>query len=456
MPLAGFSARALGGAAVAALREKSGDTGAVSRFHERTAEQYTELLGQSKGVLMKAGQILSMIDATSFGSGQLSPYQVALTRLQADAPPMDPDVAKEVLRADLRQPLEQVFAEFSDMPIAAASIGQVHRASLHDGRKVAVKIQYPGAAQAIRDDLSNTEFLATLIRLASLASGTSQPDVQRAVRVVASRIAEEVNYQHEAANIAMFRALYHDHPFIEVPEVIREASGGRVLTMTFLEGLDWTSAQGADQALKNIWSEVIQRFSFGSYRHSNLFQADPHPGNYRFGRDGKVGFVDFGCVILLPEHQRRQLIDMPRAAMDGRCDLLRQLMVEAGFFADDSTVTSDEAYRWWAQILYEALAPQPVTYSKDTTRRAVRSLIDVRSGDHIVRRMAIPDHLVFSTRISLNLNTIFARFGATLPVRAISDDLDGVALPSTDLGKEHHSWRRARGLPCGLDHHGRT
>ena len=178
MPLAGFSARAAGGRIVAGLREKTGTAGAVDRFHERTAERYAELLGHSKGVLMKAGQIISMVDPSTIGNGELSPYQKALTRLQADAPPMDAQLAVKVLETDLGCGVDDLFAEFSQTPMAAASIGQVHRATLHDGRQVAVKIQYPGAAQAIREDLSNTELLTTFARFATAASGTTMPDLR--------------------------------------------------------------------------------------------------------------------------------------------------------------------------------------------------------------------------------------------------------------------------------------
>jgi predicted unusual protein kinase regulating ubiquinone biosynthesis (AarF/ABC1/UbiB family) len=154
MPLAGFTARAAGGRIVAGLRERAGDDGAVERFHERTADRYTELLGKSRGALMKIGQLMSMVDARAFGTGGFSPYQKALSRLQAEAPPMHPALIREVLDAELGSAVEQ-FAEFSDEPIAAASIGQVHRAVLRDGRQVAVKVQYPGVGQAIRDDLAS-------------------------------------------------------------------------------------------------------------------------------------------------------------------------------------------------------------------------------------------------------------------------------------------------------------
>jgi predicted unusual protein kinase regulating ubiquinone biosynthesis (AarF/ABC1/UbiB family) len=454
MPLAGFTARAAGGAMVAALREKTGGAGAVQRFHERTAERYAELLGHSKGVLMKTGQLLSVVDASVIGSGALSPYQRALAKLQLDAPPMDAALAKDVLHAELGRPAEEVFAEFTDEPMAAASIGQVHRALLHDGRAAAVKIQYPGAAKAIRDDLANTELLATVLRFASSATGSGmQLDLRQQTSEIAARIAEEIDYRHEAANIARFGELYRGHPFIKVPEVIDEASGDRVLTMTYLDGLDWAAAQQADQELKNTWAEVIVRFVTGSYRHANLFNADPHPGNYRFGLDGQVGFVDFGLVKVIPERQRRGLVRMARAAVDGRKHVLRDLMDEMGFLDCDSTLSTDEAYNWWEGTVYELLAPQPVTYTPDTSERTIRAFIDVRSPDHPLRRMSIPDDYVLLPRINLCVNAILATLRATLYARSMLDDMDGVAEPLTPLGKQHHAWVRQRGLPCGLESH---
>lgn len=454
MPLAGFTARAAGGRVVAALREKTGDAGAVERFHDRTAQRYTELLGHSKGVLMKAGQILSMVDAGSIGNGGFSRYQKAMARLQADAPPMDSELAKDVLQTDLGRPVGEAFAEFDGEPMAAASIGQVHHAVLPDGREVAVKIQYPGVARAIRDDLTNTELLATFVRFAASASGTAMhTDVRSVTREVAARIAEEIDYRHEAANLTAFSELYRGHPFIRIPEVVKEASGDRVLTMTYLDGLDWAAAQQADRELKNTWAEVILRFLVGSIRHANLLQADPHPGNYRFGIDGSVGFVDFGCVKVLPEPVRRPFIGMVRATIDGRKRDLHDRMAELGYFAGGSALSLDEAYQWMSELLYEVLAPQPVTFDRDSAQRAVRGLVDLRSPSHPVRRISAPDDLVFLTRLSLMMNPLFAELGATIYTRPVADDMDGIAEPTTPLGKQHEAWVCERGLPHGLDHH---
>jgi predicted unusual protein kinase regulating ubiquinone biosynthesis (AarF/ABC1/UbiB family) len=452
MPLAGFTARAAAGRLVAGLREKSGQDGAVERFHERTAERYAEALGHSKGVLMKAGQIISMVDARAVGTGGFWPYQKAMSRLQADAPPMHPALVHEVLSAELG-PAVRHFAEFSDEPMAAASIGQVHRAVLTDGCQVAVKIQYPGVARAIRDDLANAEFLATFLRFATAAAGI-KADVRAAAREATARISEEVDYRHESANILVFGELYRGHPFIRIPEVVATASSERVLTMTHLDGMDWAQAQHADQDLKNTWAEAISRFNWGSLRHGNLLHADPHPGNYRFNTDGTIGVLDFGCVKILPERQRQQLIAMTRATLEGRKADLRDCLVQAGFLDADSDLTADELYHWQSQLFYEAInMPQPATYTPDTTNRVMRGIFDQRDPHHPMARMHAPDDFVFLSRTQLAIGSICAALNFTAPVRSIWDDMDGICEPITELGKLHHAWVRERGLPGALDHH---
>jgi predicted unusual protein kinase regulating ubiquinone biosynthesis (AarF/ABC1/UbiB family) len=452
MPLAAFTARAAGGRLVAGLREKAGNDGAVEQFHARTAERYTELLGHSKGVLMKAGQILSMVDARALGTGGFWPYQKAMNRLQADAPPMHPALVREVLDTELGSAVDQ-FAQFAEEPMAAASIGQVHRAVLHDGREVAVKIQYPGVGQAIRDDLANTELLATLLRFMMSASGLGV-DVRTVAREAAARISEEIDYRHEAAMITTFAELYRGHPFIRIPDVVPAASTDRVLTMTYLDGMGWTAAQQADQDLKNTWAEAIVRFSHGNFRHANLLHPDPHPGNYRFNTDGTVGFVDFGCVKILPEQKRWLIVAMQRAVIEGRKHDYRDLAVQAGFLDADSDLSADELYQWQAPMWYEIIAaPQPATYTPETIARTVRGLFDLRDPGHPINRMYAPDDYVFIPRIQLAVFSVCADLHATMPIRAIFNDMDGVTEPTTELGKLHHAWVCERGLPGALDHH---
>jgi predicted unusual protein kinase regulating ubiquinone biosynthesis (AarF/ABC1/UbiB family) len=438
---------------VAEIRERAGDDDAVERFHERTAHRYAELLGRSKGLLMKAGQILAMLEAHPLGTDGFGHYRDALARLQTHTPPMHPDLVREVLDDELGSAAEY-FAEFTDKPLAAASIGQVHRAVLRDGREVAVKVQYPGVAQAIRDDLANTELVATLMRFMASASQLVKPDVRAAGREAAARIGEEIDYHHEAATIGAFSELYRDHPFIKVPDVVSEACTDRVLTMTFLDGLDWPAAQQANQELKNIWAETILRFSFGNYRHANLLHADPHPGNYRFHPDGTVGFVDFGCVKVMPEPQRWRMVAVNRAVIEGRKHDVRDIMADMGFFGANCDLTADEIYPWYSTILHEYVsASQPVTFSQETTRRIIAGIFDLRDASHPMARMNSPEDLVFTGRVQLALASVCAGLNATMPARAIADDADGVAEPTTSLGKRHHAWARKRGLPSALNHH---
>lgn len=451
MPLAGFTARAAGGRLIAGLQKRAGDDGAVDRFHERTAERYTDLLGQSKGVLMKAGQIFSMIDVSAMGTGGFSPYQKALTRLQADAPPMHPALVHDVLADELGSTSAH-FSDFTDGPIAAASVGQVHRAVLHDGRDVVVKIQYPGVARAIHDDLANTELVATFLKFVTAASGIPV-DVQALASEASARISEELDYRHEAEMITAFSDLYRGHPFIRIPDAVPEASSDRVLTMTYLDGMDWAAAQQADQDLRNAWTEVIARFTNGNYRHANLVHADPHPGNYRFGTDGTVGFLDFGCVSIMAEWRRGLWVRFLRAAIEGRPDDYRDHLTQMGFLTERATLTDDELEQWVSEMAFEVTAPQPVTYAPDATERIIRGFFDVRDRDHPVAKIAVPAEHVFTSRIMLASTSIAAGLRATLHTRALVDDMDGVTEPISELGKLHHAWVRERGLPGALDEH---
>lgn len=451
MPLAGFTARAAGGRLVAGLREKAGDDGAVERFHEHTAERYAELLGHSKGALMKAGQILSMVDAEAIGNTGFAPYQKSLARLQTAAPPMSATLVHTVLNDELGSGIE-CFAEFDDDPIAAASIGQVHRAVLRDGRAVAVKIQYPGVAQAIRDDLANTELLLTFMRLGAAATRMTI-DIRAMAAEITARITEEVDYGHEAAMITAFADLLRGHPFIRTPEVVPEASGDRVLTMTYLDGMDWAAAQHAEQDLRNTWAEVIFRFINSGSRHGNLVQVDPHPGNFRFNPDGTVSCLDFGCVQTFPERPRWLFLALMHAGMDGRYDDCRDFMLQMGLISDEAALSPEELRRIVSDMAYATNLPQPVTYTSDIARRTLHVMFGGDQNFRPTGDMAVTREFVFLPRLQIAFDHIAAGLRATVAVRSILEDLSGIAEPSTELGKVHHAWVRERGLPLGLDHH---
>src|SRR3954447_5505358 len=266
-PLAALSARAAGEGVVDVLRRRlKGERGAGLEFHLRNAERYADVLSRSKGVLMKVGQILSFVDTSAVLEGPYGEvYRAALASLQSDAEPMEPVLVAAVIESELGRGPEELFAEFSPAPIAAASIGQVHTARLHDGTEVAVKVQYPGVADAIRDDLANTELLFTFIKIAKgVVPQYRNFDVRAIADEIAERFTEELDYRTELANQAEFAEHYRGHPFIRVPEVFPELSTSRVLTMEMVHGRRWDETRDADQALRDRWGQAIYRFFFGS------------------------------------------------------------------------------------------------------------------------------------------------------------------------------------------------
>src|SRR3954452_11180419 len=298
-PLAALSARAAGEGVVEVLRRRlKGERGASVEFHVRNAERYADVLSRSKGLLMKVGQILSFVDisaALDRTYGEV--YQTALASLQSDAEPMDPVLVAAVIESELGRGPEEVFAEFSSAPIAAASIGQVHAARLHDGTEVAVKVQYPGVADAIRDDLANTELLFTFLKIAKgIVPQYRNFDVRAIADEIAERFTEELDYRTELMNQMAFADHYRGHPFFRVPAVFPDLSSDRVLTMEMAHGRRWNEIGDAEQALRDRWGEAVFRFFFGSMARFSMFNADPHPGNYLFHDDGTVTFLDFGCV----------------------------------------------------------------------------------------------------------------------------------------------------------------
>ncbi|HEV3472871.1 MAG TPA: AarF/ABC1/UbiB kinase family protein, partial [Actinomycetota bacterium] len=260
-------------------------------FHQQTAKQLVEMLGEMKGAAMKVGQLASFYEFSA-PSEYMSTYKDALTMLQNSAPPMDPEASRQVIKEEFGRSPEEVFATFDDEAIAAASIGQVHHATLPTGEEVAVKVQYPGVDDAVRADLRNVSAM-TKISVA-IAPNIDPKEVANEVR---DRVMEELDYRREATNQAKFAELFREHPFIVVPKVFPDYCRTRVITQEFIKGRPFTEAFAwEDQQKKNELGEILWRFFFGSLNRFLLFSADPHPGNYILLSGGKVAFLDFGLV----------------------------------------------------------------------------------------------------------------------------------------------------------------
>ena len=435
-PLAALSARTAGEATVVGVRGKL--TGADStEFHVRTAERYAELLGHSKGALMKAGQMLSFASSAPAVPAEFqSIYQAALTRLRDDAPPMAPELARAVLEHELGRRAESAFAEFDWEPLAAASIGQVHAARLHDGREVAVKIQYPGVADAIRADLKNAQLLVTFVTLLTgLYTRRLNADVRDAARDMGGRIIEELDYRLEGANQAEFAERYRGHPFIRVPEVIGELCTGRVLTQELCLGRSWSEALGAEPQLRDQWAEAIWRFVYGSYARFGMINADPHPGNYLFHDDGSVSFLDFGCV----QHFRRDQADMGVAILREclRGDALGtwRACVEIGYWRSSDPVTPEEVFAWWHEPFRYLWDEQPFTITPEHAASWIEHRFSPTGPSaNALRYLTIQSDCLPWTRIEVAASSVLAELHATNDWAAILAEYHGDA-PITLMGK---------------------
>ncbi len=418
-----------------------------AEFHVRTAERYTELLGRSKGALMKAGQMLSFMSlGPAVGNEFQATYQTALTRLRDDAPPMAPELAREVLERELARPTDSAFVEFDWEPLAAASIGQVHAARLHDGRAVAVKIQYPGVAAAIRADLKNTELLATFLGLISgLSPRKLSFDLRGAAQEIGERITEELDYRLEAVNQTEFAEFYRGHPFIHIPEVVGELCTDRVLTQELVQGKPWSDALAADQELRDSWAEAIHRFTYGSYQYFCAFNADPHPGNCVFHDDGSVSFLDFGCVKRLRREQIESLNMVMRECLRGDVDGTWRVSVEGGFFAPTGSLTAEEVLAYWRDSVEMYWGEQPFTI----TPEYVVKMIELRYSPtgpsaNAFRHLSSPVAYTIMSRLDIGVISLIAELRGTNNWEAMAAEYFEGADPVTPMGKADRAHREER------------
>ena len=443
-PLVGLAGRTAGEAVVESLRRRRSG-GDSAEFHARTAERYAEHLGHSKGVLMKAGQILSFLALS--GDGETQPlFQRALQRLQDNAPPMPTETAIAVIETELGQSIDALFADFDAVPLAAASIGQVHAATMHDGRRVAVKVQYPGVDKAIRADLENVELLATFLKLANgLWPGGIPADIKGLSAEVSARIGEEIDYRMEAANQTRFATLYRAHPFIRVPDVVPTRSTRRVLTMDLATGRRFSEAAAADADSRGMWSEVIFRFFYGGFSRLGVLHSDPHPGNYLFHDDGSVTFLDFGCVKQFDSVQTLNTRRFLNATIDGDAPGLIEVLRAMGGFRADEPPPPDDLVAWARGPIEYLAGPQPYRVTREYAVRATRDWVSlVGPYAKIYQRLSLDPAYIMIIRILIGTNAIASLFDATGHWEAIRSEWDRGGPPATPMGELEAAFWRAR------------
>jgi predicted unusual protein kinase regulating ubiquinone biosynthesis (AarF/ABC1/UbiB family) len=408
-------------------------------FELRTAEQVAEALGGMKGAFMKLGQMASYLDV-----GLPDRAREALAGLQQDAPPMSAELAAGVIEQELGAAPDRVFLEWDPVPLASASIGQVHRAITRDERAVAVKVQYPGVDQAIAADLESAGVVFGAMGLA--LSGFEPGPLVEEIR---ARVGEELDYANEARNQQLFADAYRDHPFIHVPDVVSDLSTPRVLTTDLAEGVRFEEMAGWSQDERNLAAEAIYRFVFRSLYRLHAFNGDPHPGNYLFRPGGQVTFLDFGLVKHFTQPEIDTFGEMIRAlVIDDDTARYRSIIERIGLLRPGTPVTDQQVHDYFSHFYEFVLHDREVTITPEWSTDAVARFFDP-TGPHgpIMKAANLPASFVIIQRINLGLMAILGDVRATANFRRIADELwpwvDGP--PSTEMGKAEADWLAGRG-----------
>jgi predicted unusual protein kinase regulating ubiquinone biosynthesis (AarF/ABC1/UbiB family) len=404
-----------------------------------TAAQVAEELGHMKGALMKLGQMASYLD-----DGLPEPLRLALAQLQSNAPPMSAELAAEVIEQELGGPPDRVFVEWDPVPIAAASIGQVHRAIVLDPvsgeeRPVAVKVQYPGVAEAITADLRNADLLGALLR-----QGFGGLDPREMVDEIKVRLTDELDYRLEATNQQLFADYYRGHPFVHVPEVLASLCTGRVLTSELVDGFGWAELLTRDARERDLAGETIFRFVFRSLYRMHAFNGDPHPGNYLFHGDGRVTFLDFGLVKHFGHDEMHTFARMVEAAaVRHDAAAYREAVEEAGLLRRNAPVSTEEVGEYFSLFYEPVRVDREMTWTGEYASSIVRHTFDRSSP--ISQYATVPRAFVFIQRINLGLYALLGDLGATGNYRRISEELWPFVAgpPSTPMGEAEAAWLAA-------------
>lgn len=383
---------------------------------DKAAKQLFQVLGELKGGAMKVGQALSVMEAAipeEYGK----PYREALTKLQKDAPPLAADKVHRVLDGQLGTKWRERFTSFDDTPAASASIGQVHKAVWHDGRVVAVKIQYPGADEALRADLKTMKRLVSVFK--QLAPGA---DVQGVIDELIERTEMELDYRLEADNQRAFAQAYDGHPHFVVPHVV--ASAPKVVVSEWIEGIPLSVIiRDGSREERDLMGYRLFELTDDAPRRIEMMHGDPHPGNFMLMPDNKMGIIDFGAVAPMPGGQPRELGQILRYAVDKNYDKLLPTMEKIGFIQSGEQVSTDDIDQLLRQYV-EPLQTPVFHYNRKWLQKMAAFDMDKAPGQlKTARQMAIPPRLIIPMRVIASIVAISCQLDAHVPVRQIADEL---------------------------------
>lgn len=415
-----------------AAPERSGEF--LDSFHQKTAQQIVQMLGEMKGAAMKLGQLASFYEFGADGE-YMSTYRDALTMLQNSAPPMDPEASKAVIEEEFGKPVGKVFATFEDEAVASASIGQVHRATLPTGEEVAVKVQYPGVDDAVRADLKNVSAMTKLA--VAIAPNLDPKEVANEVK---ERVLEELDYRREASNQQKFADLFAGHPFIVVPKVYKDYSRTRVITQEFIKGEPFMSAFGWEPDRRSELAEILFRFFYGSLNRFLLFSADPHPGNYLLLPDGKVAFLDYGLVRAIDPGTLVHLLEIVQALIHDDRERGRRALEGIGIL-NRRTPEIDAVWDHLKMINMPVLEDRDFTISAAMVQKIGTAGFDPRSpAFQTLRKVGIPGVMVTFNRMSFGVASLLGRLEATANWQRIAREMWAGEPSQTELGREEQAW----------------
>ncbi len=435
---AGQAVRQMGTRAANLGRDEEAASAALGARQLQAAEQIVTALGTMKGAAMKVGQVLSFLDVGVVPEEHREAFQAKLAALRDSAPNVAFKDMRRVIEGEYGEPLARTFAEFEPEPVAAASIGQVYRARLHDGRDVAVKVQYPGVAAAVRADMQN---LGMILRLAkSVAPGL---DVRAMGAEIRERIDEELDYELEAGNQRALARVYRGHPFVVIPAVVSDLSRQKVVVSEFVEGRGFAAMKELPQAERDRLGEIVFRFYFGSMYRFRQFSGDPHPGNMILLPDDRMAFLDFGLFKRIPAAVAEFELQVARLGVERRGEELLDHLVAGGLIADRSAYTPegalrqfDDFSRWHTRDAEVALRPEVATAVMLTTS-------DPRSPyfGQMRKETLPPDHL-FGRRLELLTLAVMSQLRARGNWHRVEREWLYGEAPVTALGRAEAAWAR--------------
>ena len=429
--MAGQGLRWAGTRAANVVRSPERAEAATGERAAALARELVEQLGHMRGAAMKLGQVLSTVDFTAIPPSEREQFKRTLATLRDDVPPLPWEKIERLVRSELGGPVSQHFAEFDHDAFAAASIGQVHRAVTHDGEAVAVKVQYPGMAEAVETDLRNLGLLLPLVK--RLAPGL---DVRALAAELRERVAEELDYEIEAQNHRAVARAWRGHPFAHIPTVYTSLSSRRVLVTELLEGLRFEDVRQLEAAERDRFGEIVFRFFFGTMGHLARASGDPHPGNYLLLEDGRVGFLDFGLMRMVDRTYLEGEQAIARAVVAGDAAAVHRGMTRLGYLPDPAAFSGERLLaqlrlggEWYFEPGSRRITP---AYVSDLMERGSSPRSEYFDD---LRQMTLPpqallirrmEGLVFSTLGELRARADWAALGAEY----YADEL-----PATVLGE---------------------